>query len=58
MTLSAVGAVYGIVLGVVHQALWHVAHDEPPELGGNLAGALSPAVEAAVLRSAACRSRC
>ncbi|MBB3663041.1 MULTISPECIES: hypothetical protein [Prauserella salsuginis group] len=53
LTLSAVGAVYGVVLGVVHQALWHVAHAEAPELGGNLAGALSPALEAVVLRSAA-----
>lgn len=53
LTLSAVGVVYGVVLGVVHQALWHVAHSEPPELGGNLAGALSPALEAVAVRGAA-----
>lgn len=53
LTLSVVGAVYGVVLGAVHQALWHMAHDEPVELGGNLAGALSPAFEAIVVRAAA-----
>lgn len=53
VTLTAVGAVYGVVLGAVHQALWHAAHTEPPELGGNLAGALSPVFEAVVVRGAA-----
>jgi hypothetical protein len=45
-TLLAVGAMYGVCLVVVHQMLWDVDAD----LGGNLAGRLSPAAEEAVVR--------
>lgn len=50
VTLLAIGGTYGILAGVTHQILWEAAFDEPPRLGGNLAGQLSAAVEAVVLR--------
>ncbi|MFB9903135.1 hypothetical protein [Allokutzneria oryzae] len=51
VTLLAVGVVYGVLLGVTHQILWTEGFaSDPPRLGGNLAGALPPAVEALVLR--------
>ncbi|MUL43805.1 hypothetical protein FZ103_22000 [Streptomonospora sp. PA3] len=53
LALLAVGAVYGVLLGVVHQVLWTQGLGGPPRLGGNLAGALDPTVEAALLRAAA-----
>ncbi|MDT0303068.1 hypothetical protein [Streptomonospora wellingtoniae] len=52
--LLAVGAVYGLLLGVAHQVLWDQGFaGAQPELGGNLAGVLSPAVESAAVRTAA-----
>ncbi len=50
LTLLTIGLVYGVLLGVTHQLLWPWAFDTPPRLGGNLAGALSPAAESTVLR--------
>ncbi|MEO3886359.1 hypothetical protein [Nonomuraea sp. B5E05] len=51
-TLLAVGAAYGVLLGLAHQLLWTRAFGgDPPHLGGNLAGALSPAAEGLVLRA-------
>ncbi|MEV0589906.1 hypothetical protein [Nonomuraea cavernae] len=50
VTLLAVGAAYGVLLGVTHQVLWESSFGGGPALGGNLAGALSPAVEDLVLR--------
>ncbi|WP_020380297.1 hypothetical protein [Nocardiopsis potens] len=53
VTLLAVGLVYGVLLGAVHQVLWtHSFAGGAPELGGNLAGTLSPAAEDLVLRGA------
>jgi hypothetical protein len=51
VTLLAVGAAYGVLLGLTHQVLWSASFDAPPTLGGNLAGTLSPATEAVVLRT-------
>ncbi len=52
LTLLAVGVVHGILLGLTHQVLWSESFgDTPPALGGNLAGALSPATEAVLLRT-------
>lgn len=52
LTLLAVGAAYGVLLGVTHQILWGQSFDgDPPSLGGNLAGALSPAMEALLVRT-------
>jgi len=54
VTLLAVGLVYGVLLGAVHQVLWTQAFaDGAPALGGNLAGTLSPAAEDLLLRGAA-----
>jgi hypothetical protein len=53
LTLLAVGLAYGVLLGVTHQVLWAWALDEPPRLGGALAGALAPGAEQLVLRAAA-----
>ncbi|GAA4910696.1 hypothetical protein LX16_2674 [Stackebrandtia albiflava] len=51
VTLLAVGVVYGVMLAVIHQLLWSRSFDgAPPELGGNLAGVLAPAVESGVIR--------
>jgi hypothetical protein len=50
LTLLVIGLVYGVLVGVTHQVLWSWAVVDPPRLGGNLAGALPPAVEATVLR--------
>jgi hypothetical protein len=51
VTLLLVGSVYGVLLGVTHQVLWTSSFGgDPPGLGGNLAGTLSPAVESLVLR--------
>lgn len=40
LTLTVVGAVYGVLLAVTHQILWIEAFDgDPPRLGGNLVDA-------------------
>jgi hypothetical protein len=52
LTLLAIGAAYGVLLGLTHQVLWSASFgDNQPSLGGNLAGALSPATEAVLLRT-------
>ena len=54
LTLSAVGAAYGVMLAVVHQLLWVAAYaGSPPSLGGNLEGVLAPGMEAVVFRTSA-----
>ena len=50
-TLLAIGATYGVLVGVAHQLLWPWAFDTPPRLGGNLAGAVSPTAESVLLRT-------
>lgn len=51
LTLLVVGLAYGVLLGTTHQVLWAEAFaGDPPNLGGNLAGALPPAGEAVLLR--------
>ncbi|MFE6614932.1 hypothetical protein [Amycolatopsis sp. NPDC057786] len=51
LTLLMVGLVHGVLLGITHQLLWTEAFPGgPPSLGGDLAGTLSPATEAVVLR--------
>lgn len=37
LPLLAIGAVYGLFLGITHQLLWNIAFETPPALGGNLA---------------------
>lgn len=55
--LTLVGAAYGAVLAVTHQLLWDRAFEhDPPRLGGNLEGELTPAVEELVLRGFAVAS--
>lgn len=52
LTLLAVGAWYGVFLAIGHQLLWEASFgDDPPRLGGNLAGRLSPGAEELVLRA-------
>lgn len=52
LTLLAVGAWYGLFLALGHQVLWEASFgDDPPRLGGNLAGRLSPGAEQLVLRA-------
>ncbi|MEV5554856.1 hypothetical protein AB0L44_14500 [Nonomuraea wenchangensis] len=52
LTLLAIGVAYGVLLGITHQVLWSASFgDDPPTLGGNLAGSLSPATEAVLLRT-------
>lgn len=51
VTLLAVGVVHGVLLAVTHQLLWSQAFEEPPGLGGNLAGVLSPGLEDVVVRA-------
>ncbi|MFC0532405.1 hypothetical protein [Phytohabitans kaempferiae] len=53
VTLLAVGGLYGVGLAVVHNIFWSdVFADDPPSLGGNLAGQLSPGTEELVFRVA------
>lgn len=53
VTLLAVGVLYGIVLALGHQMLWHLSvGQDPPRLGGNLAD-IDPAVQTVILRAAA-----
>ena len=50
VTLLCVGAIYGVLLAVGHQMLWHVSFgDDAPALGGNLSG-LDPAVQTVLIR--------
>lgn len=50
LTILVIGAIYGVFLAAGHQLLWHVAFgDEPPRLGGNLAG-LAPAAQELIMR--------
>ncbi|MFG1945917.1 hypothetical protein [Nonomuraea sp. NPDC048826] len=51
LTLLAIGGAYGVLLAVAHQLFWGAAFDDPPQLGGNLAGALSPGAEEALMRT-------
>ena len=52
LTFVAIGVCYGIMLAIGHQLMWTAAYDgNPPQLGGNLAGRLDPAVENMVLRA-------
>ncbi|GIQ70561.1 hypothetical protein DUZ99_15215 [Xylanibacillus composti] len=48
-SLLAVGIIYGVLLGITHQLLWHNAFPTPPELGGNLSD-LSPTANAVITR--------
>lgn len=51
VTLVAIGAAYGLLLGVAHQVFWSTAFGgESPSLGGNLAGVLDPGAEGILLR--------
>lgn len=51
VTILAIGVCYGIFLALGHQLMWGVAFaDDPPRLGGNLAG-LDLTVQNVVLRS-------
>ncbi|MBF6209504.1 hypothetical protein IU433_05960 [Nocardia puris] len=50
LTLLAVGVVYGTLLALTHQILWDAAFEDPPRLGGNLEGRLSPGAEEVALR--------
>lgn len=57
VSLLAAGAGYGILLSIVHIALWDVnlaaSGTAPPRLGGALEGLLPPLVEAVLMRGAA-----
>jgi hypothetical protein len=46
------GLAYGVFLGLTHQILWDASWaGDPPHIGGNLAGKLSPLAENLVLRA-------
>ncbi len=46
------GITYGVLLSLTHQILWEASWaGNPPRIGGNLAGAVSPALESVVLRT-------
>ncbi len=50
-TILAIGVCYGIFLALGHQLMWTTTFaDDPPQLGGNLAG-LDPTIQSAILRS-------
>ncbi|WBB48274.1 hypothetical protein O3597_24735 [Verrucosispora sp. WMMA2044] len=49
LTLLVVGLLYGVLLALTHQLLWHVAFDEQPTLGGNLTD-LAPEAQAVIVR--------
>ncbi|WP_017603045.1 hypothetical protein [Nocardiopsis alkaliphila] len=56
LTLVVVGLLYGVVLMLGHQLLWHLAWEgEAPRLGGALAD-LSPMVQQVILRGFAALS--
>lgn len=51
LTLLTIGFFYGVLLALGHQILWTESFgDDPPQLGGNLAG-LDPTLEAVIIRS-------
>jgi hypothetical protein len=51
LTVLTIGAIYGVFLAIGHQIFWTtVLSGDPPQLGGNLAGQFSPAVESVILR--------
>ncbi|WP_203862013.1 hypothetical protein [Plantactinospora mayteni] len=51
--LLTIGGLYGLGLALVHNLYWADAfRDQPPRLGGNLAGQLSPATEELLFRMA------
>ena len=51
VTILAIGVCYGIFLALGHQLMWGIAFaDDPPQLGGNLAG-LDTTFQAVLLRS-------
>ena len=53
VTLLVIGGLYGVGLAVVHNLFWSgVFGDRPPQLGGNLAGQLSPGTQEVVFRIA------
>ncbi|TQM11978.1 hypothetical protein [Pseudonocardia kunmingensis] len=50
LTVLVIGAIYGVLLAVGHQLLWHVSFpDGTPRLGGNL-GDVPPATSEVVVR--------
>lgn len=50
-TLLTIGVTYGVLLAATHQVLWTESFgDNPPALGGNLAGVLDPAIEGVLFR--------
>jgi hypothetical protein len=52
LTLVSIGGVYGVLLAITHQLLWSSAYgDNPPRLGGNLAGTMSPGAEEVLMRA-------
>ncbi|MGI5267741.1 hypothetical protein ACQEUU_01165 [Nonomuraea sp. CA-218870] len=51
LTLLAIGGAYGVLLAVTHQLFWSSAFADQPRLGGNLAGALAPGAEEALMRT-------
>ena len=52
LTLTVVGAAYGVMLALGHQLLWEARWDGvPPSLGGNLDSVLDPGLESVVLRT-------
>jgi hypothetical protein len=54
LTITTVGAAYGVMVAVIHQLLWTAAFDgSPPRPGGNLEGVLDPGLEAVVVRTSA-----
>jgi hypothetical protein len=56
ITILVIGVCYGILLALGHQLMWGVAFaDNPPQLGGNLAG-LDLAIQSAIVRSFAALS--
>lgn len=56
LTLLLTGALYGVLLGAVHQLLWGAAFPEgAPALGGNLSD-LDPTLQALIVRTAAALS--
>ncbi|GAB3813643.1 hypothetical protein GCM10028820_08710 [Tessaracoccus terricola] len=51
VTILAIGVCYGVFLALGHQLMWGITFaDNPPRLGGNLAG-LDPTIQVVVLRS-------
>jgi len=48
------GLCYGLFLALTHQILWNASWgDNPPHIGGNLAGQFDPLTESLILRTAA-----